>query len=92
MPISREEFQLGSVDLSLPIAHILRTRPDLAFTIQELLVLLGETVARITGLEEVEQALDSLVSQGIVEVKELEGQRWYTVIGQGERRLGFLRE
>ena len=67
-------------------------KTGLAFTIQELLVLLGETVARITGLEEVEQALDSLVSRGIVEAKELEGQRWYTAMEQGERRLGFLRE
>ena len=54
--------------------------------------MLSEVIARIASLEEVEQALDSLVSQGIVEAKELEGQRWYTLIEQGERRLGFLRE
>ena len=92
MPISREESQLGSVDLSLPIAHILRTRPDLAFTIQELLVLLGETGARIATEDEIGRALNLLISQDIVEVKELEGQRWYTAMEQGERRLGFLRE
>ena len=92
MPISREEFELGSVDLSLPVAHILRTRPDLAFTVEELRVILSESVARIAGDDEIVRALDSLILQDIVEAKELEGQRWYTAIGQGERRLGFLRE
>lgn len=92
MPISREEFEQGSIDLSLPVAQILRSRPDLAFTAEELQAMLTETVARIATLEEVELALHSLISQSLVEVKELEGRRWYTLIEQGERRLGFLRE
>lgn len=90
MPISREEFERGAIDLSLPIAQILSSRPDLAFSIEELQTLLNESSARDASLDEIGLALDSLITQNIVEAKELEGQQWYTLREQEGRRLGFL--
>jgi cell division FtsZ-interacting protein ZapD len=51
--------------------------------------LLIEIEAREAVLAEVEQALHTLVSQGRIEVKEIAGQRWYTMV---VRRLGFPEE
>ena len=91
MPISRDEFEQGRIDLALPIADLLSRRPDLAFTAEEVQQMLRETSARVATLKEVTEALESLVSQRQLEGKEIEGRQWYTypVV---ERRLGFLRE
>ena len=90
MPISREEFTRGRIDLMVPIAHLLEDYPDLAFTADEVLQMLIETTARNPSLEEVEQELDALASQQRVQVAELEGTRWY-IINIVERGIGFLR-
>lgn len=63
MPISREEFARGRIDLMVPIAHLLEDYPDLAFTADEVQQMLIETRARNPSLEEVEQGLDALASQ-----------------------------
>ena len=93
MPISREEFQQRRIDLTLPVANLLSDRPDLAFTVEEVRQMLIATSAREATAQEVQQALEALVSRGEIEVAELEGQQWYayTVVEPPERRLGFLR-
>lgn len=73
MTISREEWELGRIDIALPILRLLSRRPDTAFTGQEVQRLLIEIEAREAGLEEVEQALHTLVSQRRIELKEIAG-------------------
>jgi hypothetical protein len=66
----------------------LSDRPDLAFTAEDVLQILVGRSARNVAAQEVQQALEALVSRGQIEVAEIEGQQWYayTVV---ERRLGF---
>jgi hypothetical protein len=66
----------------------LSDRPDLAFTAEDVVQILIGTSARNVTAQEVQQALATLVSQGQIEVAQIEGQQWYayTVV---ERRLGF---
>ena len=85
MPVSRDEFEQEQVDLALPLYALLTSNPDLAFTADELLQMLVDT-SRGTTLGDVYQALGSLVNQERVQLKEFDGQRWYTVV---RRRLGF---
>ena len=92
MPISRGEFQQRRIDLTVPILDLLSGRSDLAFTVEDIQQVLLETSWRRAVLEEVQQALATLVSSGRVEVAEFEGHRWYTVVERVQRRLGFLRE
>lgn len=89
MPISREEFDQRRIDLSIPVAELLSDRPDLAFTLVDVQNLLAQRAWRHATLEDAEQALETLLSRGDIEVAEIEGQRWYayTIV---ERRLGFL--
>jgi hypothetical protein len=51
--------------------------------------MLVRTSARNATALEVQQALEALVSRGQIEVAEIKGQQWYTIV---RRRLGFLRE
>jgi len=88
MPITRQEFDSDRIDLGLPIFDFLKDRSDLAFSAEELRHMLQQTTGRDVGIEAVEEALVSLVSQARVHRKEIAGQRWYTGI---RRRLGFLR-
>ena len=88
MPLSREEFDQRRIDLTLPIVGLLSNRPDLAFTAEDVLqILIGRSARNVTA-QEVQQALEALVSRGQIEVAEIEGQQWYayTVV---ERRIGF---
>lgn len=80
MPITREEFEHGRIDLALPVARLLDAQPTLAFTAQEVLGLLVEALARNAKLEEVEQAPESLVSTGRIQKKEIAGTAWYTAV------------
>lgn len=89
MPISREEFEQRRIDPALPVAGLLADYPDLAFTVEDIQQMLEEIKGRNATLEEVQQALDSLVARGRVEKAEIERQQWYTV---ARRRLGFLKE
>ena len=88
MPISREEFQAGRIDLTLPVRQILESRADLSFNAEEVRELLAQTLARSASIEDVVTALEILVTDGLVEAKEIEGDRWYTMI-ETRRRLGF---
>ena len=89
MPISREELEEGRFDLTFPIVQILEDRPDLGFDAEEVRQLLMEIDGRDEPLVEVERALEFLVQRDRVQMREMEGQRWYTVV---QRRLGFRTE
>ena len=88
MPISREEFQAGRIDLTLPIRQILESSADLSFNAEEVRVLLSQELARDASIEDVGIALERLVTDGHVEAKEIEDDRWYTM-SETRRRLGF---
>jgi hypothetical protein len=95
VPISREEFRQRRIDLSLPIADLLAANAELAFTVDEIRRLLVETIGRNESLDEVEHALEALVSQGraekaeVAKGNEINGGYWYAIV---IRRLGFLKE
>ncbi len=89
MPISREELEQGRIDITFPIRRVLASRPDLGFSAAETQHLLVEIEGRHAEVVEVERALESLVLRGQVQLRELEGQRWYTIV---HRRLGFRTE
>ena len=92
MPISREEFEPGRIDLTLPILRLLTKLPNLAFTADDVHQMLNDSEARGVTLEEVDEALKSLVAQEQIQEREIQGYRWYTVVEKIERRLGFLPE
>jgi hypothetical protein len=89
VPISREEFEEGRIDFTVPIAHLLAEYPNMAFSLNEIHQMLTEIESRNATLEEVEQALEALVSRERVQSKDIAGQRWYAMV---QRRLGFLKE
>ncbi len=88
MPLSREEFQAGHIDLAIPVRQVLESRPELSFNVEEVRELLAQTQARIASVEDVVMALERLVADGRAEIKELGGDRWYT-IAMDTRRIGF---
>ncbi len=85
----REELELGRIDLTVPIIRILAGRPDLGFSPDEIQQLLVEIEGRKAILAEVEEALHTLVLRERVQVREMEGRRWYNIV---QRRLGFRTE
>ena len=89
MPISREELEHGRIDLTFPIRRVLVDHSDLGFSVAEIQQLLAETEGRNTEFAEVEAALETLALRGQVQMREMEGQRWYTIV---HRRLGFRTE
>ena len=89
MPISRDKFEHRRIDLTFSISDLLASHSDLAFTVEDVREMFTQTVGRNATMEEVEQALEALVSEGRVLKAEIEGQRWYTMV---KRRLGFLKE
>ena len=89
MPISREELEEGRFDLTFPIVRILTGSPDLGFSAEEVRQLLMEIDERDAPIVEVERALEILVQRDRVRMREIEDQRWYTLV---QRRLGFRTE
>ena len=79
MPISREEFDEGHIDLAVPIIDLLAGRPAEAFTANEVVTNLTAIFDRRATLGEVAAALEFLVNQGRLERKEIAGSRWYTI-------------
>lgn len=78
MPISRQEFDAGRYDLSVPITDYLLVRREDAFRADEILEAMIQ-FGRAVTLAEVVQALESLVDRGEVQSKEIAGSRWYTI-------------
>ena len=89
MPISREELEQGQFDLTFPIVRILKDRPELGFSEIEIRQMLMDVDGRDVIVAEVERALQILVQLERVQMKELDGQRWYNI---AQRRLGFRTE
>lgn len=89
MPISRQELEEGEFDLTFPIVRLLADRPELGFSATEIRQLLREIDGRDVIVAEVERALQILVQRDRVQLNEMDGQRWYTVV---QRRLGFRTE
>ncbi len=80
MPISREEFEAGKLDLTVPIRQLLEANPEFAFSAEEIVVRLSEIADRNATVLEVAQQLDDLVQGGVVDSKELGGQMRYIII------------
>ncbi len=78
MPVSREEYDRGRIDLTVPLADYLSLRRDDAFTAAELLEQLIQ-YGRAATITEVVQALGVLVAQGRVDTKELAGIPRYII-------------
>ncbi len=84
MPISREEFEFRRLNLLLPIRQILEANEHLAFNATEIQQRLVNTFGRRSTTSEVAQALNSLVSAGVVEYAEFAGDQWYTIATSSE--------
>ena len=80
MPISREEFEDGRTNLSVPILQYLNTRRYEAFTADEVLYALATVYERRATVLEVSGILRTLVNSGNIETKEVSGSRMYTII------------
>ena len=82
MPTSRQEFDEGRLDLSVPILEFLSLRNGEAFTADEVLdELINYYGPRVTQTEVV-VALDDLVKSDRLESKEFAGAEWF--ISKGE--------
>ena len=84
MPISREEFERGAIDLSIPIISYMTLRGEEAFSAVEIHFALREIFERRTTLAEVVVVLASLVEERRVDLKEIAGQRMYTILEPNE--------
>lgn len=89
MPLSQEEFEVGQSDLTVPLANLLRGLADQAFTAEEIRQLLMDIEGRQAAKEDIVHALEALVAQQRIRMKEIAGQQWYNM---RRRRLGFLKE
>ncbi len=92
MPISREEFDSGRVDLALAIREVLAGNPGLAFTPEDLSQVLPHASGRESTPEDILVALNSLVADGAVEHKVIGGKSYYAILLIRPRRLGFRPE
>jgi hypothetical protein len=93
MPLSREEFEAGLIDLTIPIRQVLESRPDLSFSSEEIRELLLQSQSRNATYEQVVLALEQLVSEGRAIARVIEGSKWYTIVeSETPRRIGFRQE
>ena len=79
MPISRQEFEDGRINLGIPVTEYLSVWRENAFTAQEDLDSMIQFGRRCT-LAEVVQALERLVAQEIVQRKEFAGVPRYIIM------------
>ena len=84
MPVSREEFEVGRTDLSVPILQYLGVRRNEAFTPSEILYALTTVYERRATLTEVSGFLMLLVRNGQLETKEVSGTQMYTIVVDSE--------
>ena len=93
MPLSREEFEAGLIDLTIPIRQVLESRPYLSFSSEEIRELLLQSQSRNATYEQVVLALEQLVSEGRAIARVIEGSKWYTIVeSETPRRSGFRQE
>ena len=79
MPISREEFESGRLDLTVPIRQFLEVNPELAFSAEDVVDRLAEIVGRNATESEIIRQLDTLVRVGKVLAKDFGSRRWYII-------------
>jgi hypothetical protein len=84
MPISRGEFEKGELDPGLLILEFLRSNPDYAYILEELIGELAKRGMDLTA-EEAQSILSSLESRGRVEAKTIHGMVYYIY----SKALGF---
>ena len=84
MPISRREFESGEPDPSLLLTELLRSDPDCAYAVEELMDELASRGMDLTA-EEVQSILGSLEDRGKVESKVRYGMVYYIC----SKRIGF---
>ena len=85
MPISRREFESGELDPSLLIIEFLRSNPDNAYTMEELMEELASRGVNLTT-GEMQNILDSLEKREKIEAKASIGVVYYIY---RKPRLGF---
>ncbi|MBE0415691.1 MAG: hypothetical protein IBX36_04025 [Dehalococcoidia bacterium] len=85
MPISRDEFERGELDPSLFIVDFLRSSPDYAYTLEELI---AELASRGMDLaeEDLQDILSSLETRGRIESKTRRSMVYYIY---RKPKLGF---
>ena len=76
MPISRSEFESGELDPGILIMDFLRSNPDYAYTVYELLEQLASNGVNLTDVE-IEEILKSLESRGRIKAKAKSGVVYY---------------
>ena len=86
MPISRDEYEIGEIDISLWVVQFLRERPDYAFTVDELSNALASSWRPSQG-DELVRALEDLVESKRIECKNIKGIMYYRYY---KRPLGFV--
>ena len=84
MPISRSKFESGELDPSLFLVEFLRSNPDYAYTMEELIEKLASKGIDLTA-EKVESILRLLESRGRIESKMKYGVVYYIY----SKRIGF---
>lgn len=82
MPISRQEFDDGRLDLSVPILQFLSLRNGEAFTADEVLDELLNYYGRRVTETEVVVVLEDLVKADKLESKQIAGAEWYIYKGE----------
>lgn len=82
MPISREEFDAGHLDVGVPILQFLGLRSGEAFTADEVLDELTGYYGRRVTQAEVVVVLDDLVRDDRLESKQFAGVVWYIYKGE----------
>ena len=79
MPISRQEFDDGRLDLGIPVVQYLSIRTEEAFTADEVLYALLEIYERRATIGEVVITLEDLVAAEVMEAKVIAGMSLYTI-------------
>ena len=82
MPISRQEFDEGRLDLRVPILQFLSLRSGEAFTADEIFDELMNYYGRRVTQTEVVVALGDLVNSDQLESKQFAGSEWYIYRGE----------
>ena len=85
VPISRDDFEAGRVDIAGPIAEILSANPEIAYTGHEVRDRLQSLFGRSASLGEVAVALNRLVEDGVVEARDIGLERRYAIVLSGEQ-------
>lgn len=80
MPISRQEYDDGRLDLGVPVLQYLDARNNEAFAADEILYALLEIYERRVTPAEVVVTLQDLLAAGLIESKVVGGERVYTIV------------